>query len=174
MLTIFPILQTGSNNVCWWHNLFFEHTDLRILFSVTEELNKIYEWFNANKLSLIADKTKDSLFHKTSKADDLLLLLPKLLITEAVVQMCSVKKVFLENSQISQENTCVKVSFSIKSQAACNFIKKETLAQVLYCEFCEISKNTFSYRISPVATSVINDNEVEGVESIKFLGVLLD
>ena len=26
---------------------------------------------------------------------------------------------------------------------ACNFIKKETLAQVFFCEFCEISKNTF-------------------------------
>ena len=26
---------------------------------------------------------------------------------------------------------------------ACNFIKKETLAQVLSCEFSEISKNTF-------------------------------
>ena len=27
---------------------------------------------------------------------------------------------------------------------ACNFIKKETLAQVFSCEFCEISKNNFS------------------------------
>ena len=26
-------------------------------------------------------------------------------------------------------------------EAACNFIKKETLAQVFSCEFCEISKN---------------------------------
>ena len=26
---------------------------------------------------------------------------------------------------------------------ACNFIKKETLAQVFSCEFCEISKNNF-------------------------------
>ena len=25
----------------------------------------------------------------------------------------------------------------------CNFIKKETLAQVFSCEFCEISENTF-------------------------------
>ena len=25
----------------------------------------------------------------------------------------------------------------------CNFIKKETLAQVFSCEFCEISKDTF-------------------------------
>ena len=27
-----------------------------------------------------------------------------------------------------------------------NFIKKETLAQVFSCEFCEVSKNTFFYR----------------------------
>ena len=26
---------------------------------------------------------------------------------------------------------------------ACNFIKKEALAQVFACEFCEIFKNTF-------------------------------
>ena len=26
---------------------------------------------------------------------------------------------------------------------ACNFIKKEALAQVLSCEFCGVSKNTF-------------------------------
>ena len=104
--------------------------------------------------------------------------------TEAVVQMCSVKKLFLEILQNSQENTCARVSFLIKLQAvkehlwwlflfleislnsqehtwarvsfliklqaglqlylkswmqACNFIEKETLAQVLICEFCEIS-----------------------------------
>ena len=52
-------------------------------------------------------------------------------ITEAVVWRCSVKKVFLEISQNSQENTCARVSFLIKLQAlACSFIKKETLAQV--------------------------------------------
>ena len=28
----------------------------------------------------------------------------------------------------------------------CNFIKKESLIQVFSCEFCEISKKTFSYR----------------------------
>ena len=59
---------------------------------------------------------------------------------------------FLETSKNSQENTCGGVSFSIKLQA-CNFIKKETLAQVFSCEFCEISKNTFFYRIPLVAAS---------------------
>ena len=32
----------------------------------------------------------------------------------------------------------------------CNFIKKETLAQIFSCEFCEISKDTFSYRTPPM------------------------
>ena len=36
---------------------------------------------------------------------------------EAVVQRCSVKKLLLEISQKSQENTCARVSFLIKLQA---------------------------------------------------------
>ena len=44
---------------------------------------------------------------------------------EAVVQTFSVKKVLLEISQNSQENSSATVSFLIKLQAwACNFIKK--------------------------------------------------
>ena len=72
--------------------------------------------------------------------------------SEAVVQRCSAKKVFLRISQNSQENTCTRVSFLIKLQA-CNFIKKETLTQVFSCEFCKISQNTFLYRTPLVAAS---------------------
>ena len=32
--------------------------------------------------------------------------------------------------------------FHEKRPEACNFIKKETLAKVFSCEFCEVSKNT--------------------------------
>ena len=35
----------------------------------------------------------------------------------------------------------------------CNFIKKATLARDFSCEFCEISKNTSSFRTHPVAAS---------------------
>ena len=35
----------------------------------------------------------------------------------------------------------------------CNFIKKETLAQVFSYEFCEIFMNNFFYRTPPVAGS---------------------
>ena len=34
-----------------------------------------------------------------------------------------------------------------------NFIKREILAQVISCEFCINSKNSFFYRAPPVATS---------------------
>ena len=51
---------------------------------------------------------------------------------------------FSKISQNSQKNTCDRVSFLTKLQVeTCNFIKKEILAQVFSCKFCEISKNTF-------------------------------
>ena len=59
-----------------------------------------------------------------------------IVLSEAVIQRCSVKKVLHEHK-------------------ACNFIKKETLAQVFSCEFCEISKKTFFYRTHLVAASVL-------------------
>ena len=37
-----------------------------------------------------------------------------------------------------------------KTTRACNSINKETLAQVFFCEFGEISKNTFLHRTSLV------------------------
>ena len=64
------------------------------------------------------------------------------------------KNVFLKFLQNSQENTCGKVSLSIKLQSACNFIKKEGLAQVFSGEFCEISKNTQVF-LETLAASVI-------------------
>ena len=67
--------------------------------------------------------------------------------TEIVTKRCSVKNVFLQISQNSQQNTCARPEAS-------NFIKKETLAQVFSCEFCKISKNTFSHRTPPVAASI--------------------
>ena len=53
------------------------------------------------------------------------------------------KKVFLNISQVSEENTCAKASFLIKLPEVCNFIKKETLAQVFFCQFYKTFKNTF-------------------------------
>ena len=62
--------------------------------------------------------------------------------SEAVSRRCSVKRVFLEIWQNSQKNICARVSFLIKLQA-----------QLFSCEFCQISKSTFSYRTPSVTAS---------------------
>ena len=57
------------------------------------------------------------------------------------------KKVFL----------CQNLLFiKVGSLTACNFIKKETVAQMFSCEFREISKNTILHRTRLVAASVFS------------------
>ena len=62
-------------------DLFYEHKDLKTLFSLVNQ-----ERFEANKLSYNVGKTKYSLFHKPSRKDVLLLLLPSLLIKKHKVE----------------------------------------------------------------------------------------
>ena len=62
----------------------------------------------------------------------------KLDLAEAATEGVLCENVFLEISQNSQENTCAS-AFFVK-----NFIKKETLLQVFFCEFFEISKKFFT------------------------------
>ena len=61
---------------------------------------------------------------------------------EAVVRICSAKKVLLNILQNSQENACVRVFFFNRARPAI-LLKRETLAQVFSSEFCEIYKNIF-------------------------------
>ena len=63
--------------------------------------------------------------------------------SEAVVQRCSVKKVFCKNGVLRNFRP-----------EACYFVKREALAQLFSCEFCEISQNTYSERTPPVAAFV--------------------
>ena len=56
---------------------------------------------------------------------------------------CSVEKGVLRNfAKFTGKHLCQGPFFS-RSEAG-NFIKKEIVAQVFSCKFCEISKNTFS------------------------------
>ena len=57
---------------------------------------------------------------------------------------CSVTKGVIRNFVKFRENTYARVSFLLKLQdEGFNFKKKEALARVFSCEFCEISKNAF-------------------------------
>ena len=52
---------------------------------------------------------------------------------------------------------------------ACNFIKKDTLAQVFSCEFCEIFKNTFLTEYIWMTASDDLKNEIIETERIYLL-----
>ena len=53
------------------------------------------------------------------------------------------KKIFLTTFLKRDSKTAEAATRGVLWPKACNFIKKEALAQVLFCECCKISKNTF-------------------------------
>ena len=59
-----------------------------------------------------------------------------------------VRQVFLKILQNSQENICARVSFLNKN--AVQGLRKETLTQVIFCEFCKNLRTLF-YRTTPEA-----------------------
>ena len=58
-----------------------------------------------------------------------------------------IKGVLRNFAKFTGKHLCQSLFFSkvagLRPTKACNFIKKETLAQVFSCEFCETSKNIF-------------------------------
>ena len=107
-----------------------------------------YEWISINRLLL------------TLKSDDLVKTIldgdkkfgndSKFKILTATIrsshQRCSMKKGVLRNfTKFTGKHLCQSLFFNkvagLRPQT-CNFIKKEPLAQVFCCEFCENSKNT--------------------------------
>ena len=72
-------------------------------------------------------------------------------------QRCSMKKGALRNfPKLTGKHLCQRLFFNRVAglcPQACNFIKKENQAQLVSCEFYEISKNTFRYRTPLVAAS---------------------
>ena len=71
---------------------------------------------------------------------------------EAATRGVLCKKVFLEISQNSQENSCARISFLIKLQAwLATLLKKRLWQRCLPVNFTEFLRTTFSYRTPPVA-----------------------
>lgn len=59
-------------------NLFFSNCNTPVLFAtVNNELSKISQWLLADNFSFNVTEAKDTLFHKTSKKEDIQLKLPR-------------------------------------------------------------------------------------------------
>ena len=68
-------------------NLFLSHKNVKEMFKLmNEELEKFNIWFKANKLSLNTDKTKFTLFHKSSQSENLPLKLPDLTMNNIIIE----------------------------------------------------------------------------------------
>ena len=107
---------SAAFNLYWWPsktsdilnpilfdtNHFYSNNDIEVLFlTISEERKNIAKLFNANKLSLNIGETKYSLFHKSSKRDDIPLRLLLLSIKETMIKRKSLIKclgvIFNEN-----------------------------------------------------------------------------
>ena len=67
-----------------------------------------------------------------------------------------IKVVLINFTKFTGKHLCQRFFFNKLAGQACNFIKKESLVQVLSCEFWEISKNTFSTEHLRTTASVIS------------------
>ena len=56
-------------------------------------------------------------------------------------------------SKFTGKHLCQSLFFNKVAGQACDFIKKETLAKLFSCEFCEVSKSTFFTEHLPVTAS---------------------
>ena len=85
--------------------------------------------------------------------------------TETASQRCSVKKVVLKDfAKFTGKHLYFRPQ-------AYKFLQKETLAEVFYCEFCEIFKNPFLYRTALVATIKNSEFKKSLVESMVFCSI---
>ena len=66
----------------------------------------------------------------------------------------------------------IKLQTSGQQPHVCNLIKKETVAQLFSCEFCEISKNIFLHRTLLVTASVKNMGQNSHLRCSLKIGVL--
>ena len=62
------------------------------------------------------------------------------------LRTCIILQYQKELTEVLHSRRCSTKFCKTHRPEACNFIKKETLAQVFSCKFCEISKNTLFYR----------------------------
>ena len=81
----------------------------------------------------------------------------------SLLSTCRIFENFSENSLTGYRSSRPEVFYK-----SCNFIKKETLAQVFSCGFCEISKVKSLYRTPQVTAS-----EVSLLEQLGYLSCLM-
>ena len=114
----YPILHESFSNSYGFallqeFNIFYPHLvlyDRKHFCSILTDLSNLLFLFHQKFAKLAYEKCCYETVSKNAEAD------VRKCFSETVAQRCSVKQVFLEISQNSQENTCARVSLLIKLQ----------------------------------------------------------
>ena len=85
---------------------------------------------------------------------DRVLKIPQGHVRSSLLEVFCTKDGLKNFAKFTGKDLCQSLFFNKVADLRPFFIKKETLAQIFSCEFCEISRNTFSYRTPLVAASV--------------------
>ena len=129
---------------------------------VAEELSNFFKEavssLDINENSYISNSNSRSISDPTEKAISKYKFYPSiLLINDKIInsfqpiskfrsshRRCYLKKVFLKIfAKFTRKHRWQSLFFDEVAGGSCNFIKKETLSQVVSCEFCKIFKNNF-------------------------------
>ena len=145
-------------------NLFLTHEDISYLFETANlQLERINLWFISNKLSLNVIKIKYSFFHKPSKKDDILLLLPKLNINNSEIEQSECLK-FL--GVLLDENRCWKDHIKyVESKISKNIGLLYKTAKPYIDKHSLLS--LYHYCIHPILTTETLHGEVEPEQTLK-------
>ena len=87
------------------------------------------------------------------------------------------KKDVLRNfAKFTGKHLCQSLFFNKVAGQACNFIKKETLAQMFSCEFCEISQNTFfiEHLLTAASVSLKNMSITKKIRAKNILNIVIE
>ena len=122
--------------------IFSSHKSIKELFHIANlELNKVFKWFNAKKLSLNKDKNKYTFFHKAREKDNISLKLPSLFINDREIRrITSIKHlgVLIDEHLTWKENITVienKVSKNLGLLHKARWVLDSTALKNLYFSF---------------------------------------
>ena len=89
--------------------------------------------------------------------------------TEAVVWRCSVKKVLWKISQNSKENTCICVSFLVKSQpGSLKLYQKRDPGKRVFLRISRNLKNTYLLQLRELKLEKASSGNLEGLKFQNF------
>ena len=122
-------------------HLFYSRKDIHLVFNtINNDLSNISHWYNSNKLSVNADKTKFTLFHKARQRDNNPLVLPTLKINNTLIKWVDIIKflgVLFDKNLIWKNHIENKIYKSLGNLHQAKFLLNQRSRKNVYFSFID-------------------------------------